>query len=46
MYFFHNLMTINLETFQRIYITKVTCTDNKNQYINLGPVSWATDIGL
>jgi len=26
--FFHYLTTINLETFQRIFITKVTCTDN------------------
>jgi len=26
--FFHYLTTINLETFQRIYVTKVTCTDN------------------
>jgi len=26
--FFHYLTPINLETFQRIYVTKVTCTDN------------------
>jgi len=26
--FFHNLTTINLETFQWIYVTKFTCTDN------------------
>jgi len=25
---FHYLMSINLETVQRIYLTKVTCTDN------------------
>jgi len=26
--FFHYLITINLETFQRISVTKVTCTDD------------------
>jgi len=26
--FLHYLTTINLETFQRIYVTKVACTDN------------------
>jgi len=26
--FFHYLTTNNLETFQQIYVTKVTCTDN------------------